>query len=46
LLDREYMLEMIYRKRYGDKRLQLRVESRRKLGLPLWGYMELAKAAE
>jgi integrase len=37
LLDREYMLEMIYRTRYGDERLERRIEVRKKLGMPLWG---------
>lgn len=37
LLDRSYMLEMIYRRRYGEERLERRIESRKRLGLPLWG---------
>jgi hypothetical protein len=51
LLDRGYMLETIYRKRYGDKRLERRIESRKKLGVPRWGAVtrntvDLAEAAE
>jgi hypothetical protein len=49
LLDRAYMLEAIYRARYGEKRLESRIESRRKRGLPLWNVLDiddLAEAAE
>ena len=51
LLDRAFMLEAIYRKRYGNKRLERRIETRKKLGLPLWGsatraIVDLAEAAE
>jgi integrase len=49
LLDRAYMLESIFRNRYGDKRLERRIESRRKRGLPLWDVDDadgLAEAAE
>jgi hypothetical protein len=48
LLDRAFTLEAIYRKRYGDKRLERRIEKRKKLGLPLWGASvdDLVEAAE
>lgn len=51
LLDRAFMLEAIYRKRYGDKRLERRIETRKKLGLPLWrsaprAIVDLAEAVE
>jgi hypothetical protein len=51
LLDRAFMLEAIYRNRYGEKRLASRIENRRKRGLPLWGTAvedvdDLAEAAE
>jgi len=35
LLDREYMLEMIYRNRYGDQRLIRRMARQQKLGVSL-----------
>jgi len=37
LLDREYMTEMFYRARYGEERLERRIEYRKKRGWPLWG---------
>ncbi|MGY3494209.1 hypothetical protein [Bradyrhizobium sp. USDA 4502] len=37
LLDRDYMAEMFYRARYGEERLQRRIEFRKKRGWPLWG---------
>jgi hypothetical protein len=36
LLDRAFMLESIFRNRYGDQRFERRSESRSKRGLPLW----------
>jgi integrase len=36
LLDREYLCEAIYRKRYGDEQLEKRIALRKKLGIPLW----------
>jgi hypothetical protein len=51
LLDRAYMLIMIYRSRYGDKRLGRRLESRKEMGLPFLATatsatVNLAEAAE
>jgi hypothetical protein len=37
LLDREYLCEAIYRKRYGDEQLEKRIAIRAKRGIPLWG---------
>jgi hypothetical protein len=37
LLDREYLCEAIYRKRYGDEQLERRKAQRAKRGIPLWG---------
>jgi integrase len=36
LLDREYMQEMFYRARYGEERLERRIQFRKKRGWPLW----------
>jgi hypothetical protein len=36
LLDREYLCEAIYRKRYGDEQLEKRIAIRAKRGIPLW----------
>jgi hypothetical protein len=36
LLDREYLCEAIYRKRYGDEQLEKRIALRKKLEIPLW----------
>jgi hypothetical protein len=47
LLDRAFMLEEIYRARYGEKRLERRIENRKKQGLPLWGdSVKFSEAAE
>ncbi|MGY4177636.1 hypothetical protein ACVIHH_002927 [Bradyrhizobium sp. USDA 4518] len=36
LLDRDHILEEIFRKRYGDERLERRIKFRKKRGWPLW----------
>ena len=35
------MLEIIDKKWYGEKRLEHRIESRKKQGLPLWGSVKV-----
>jgi integrase len=37
LLDREFLMEAIFRERYGEERLEQRIEYRRRRGWPLWG---------
>jgi integrase len=37
LLDREYLCQAIYLKRYGDEQLERRIAYRKKYGIPLWG---------
>jgi hypothetical protein len=36
LLDHDWLCESIYRKRYGEDRLQRRIALRKKQGTPLW----------
>jgi hypothetical protein len=45
LLDREYLIEGIYRKRNGDAKLDARIAYRAARGLPLWPTLESESVA-
>jgi hypothetical protein len=46
LLDREYLIEGIYRRRNGDEKLAARIAYRAARGMPLWPGMESESVAE
>jgi hypothetical protein len=46
LLDRNHLMEAIYRKKYGDEKLAKRITFRESRGWPLWGPDGVEEAAE